>query len=96
VHIDDELLDVGEPLIRLLYDHGITHVSVREPRSINDRSWEMAAALCAMRRRPVFATGTVESYGSGRVVFGPIGGLEQKIKYHNGLQLETYDHTVVP
>ena len=91
--MDNELLNCGRSVLALLKDYGISHVSVVEPRSIHDRSWEMSAALCAMRGKTCFATGTVEHYDRGEVAFGPIGGLSQKVKNYKGLMLETYDNT---
>uniref|UniRef100_A0A2V0R9F4 Uncharacterized protein n=1 Tax=viral metagenome TaxID=1070528 RepID=A0A2V0R9F4_9ZZZZ len=89
VMIDSELRSAGSALCRLLADHGVKYVSIDEPRTIYDRSWEMSAALGAMHRRPVFATGTVLAYEGRSPTFGKILGLSKKTKSYNGLALVT-------
>jgi len=89
VHIDDEIYDVGVPITTLLKAYGISHVSVNEKQGIHDRSWEMAAALGAMSGKKQFATGTVEAYRNGKVTFGKIQGLDNKIHSYGGMRLKT-------
>lgn len=87
--IDSEFRDVGRPLCDLLIDHGFSYVSVHEPRTIHDRSWEMAAAIAAIRGQPVFASGVVSSYENGNVTFGSVDGLDEKVGSYRGMQLIT-------
>lgn len=88
VYYDNELNDVNPVLSEVLKDHNVKFVSVTEPRGIFDRSWEMSVALTAARRTPTFATGVLISYENKKMRFGPIHGLDKKVKTFNGLILE--------
>lgn len=88
VFFDTDLQDVNPEMAMLLRDHGIQYVSVTEPRGIQDRSWEMSVALTAARKRSTFATGVLASYNYKKMKFGPISGLDSKIKEYKGMKLE--------
>lgn len=88
VFFDIDLHDVNPEMSALLRDHGIQYVSVTEPKGIQDRSWEMSVALTASRKRPTFATGVLASYAYKKMKFGPITGLDLKVKEYKGMRLE--------
>uniref|UniRef100_A0A2V0RCA7 Uncharacterized protein n=1 Tax=viral metagenome TaxID=1070528 RepID=A0A2V0RCA7_9ZZZZ len=88
VHYDTELIDINPLMSEILKDNNISYVSVVEPRKVHDRSWEMSVALTAIRGRSTFATGVLTSYENKHPQFGPIVGLDKKIKVFNGLPLE--------
>lgn len=88
VHFDTDLQDVNPEMSDLLRDHAIQYVSVTEPKGIQDRSWEMSVALTAARKKSTFATGVLASYKYKRMKFGPITGLDSKVKEYKGMRLE--------
>lgn len=68
---------------------GVGRVNIKPspPQTIFGRSWEMAFTMCSLGQSGDYS-GTVSNIERDRIHFGPVPGVEQKIKITE--ELKTY------
>uniref|UniRef100_A0A2V0RJ17 Uncharacterized protein n=1 Tax=viral metagenome TaxID=1070528 RepID=A0A2V0RJ17_9ZZZZ len=77
IYIDENLRDIGEPMITLLKDYNVKYLSLKRDNVVVGRSWEMAATQALLGKQGTYS-GTVEQYDSSTIRYGHVPGLSTK------------------
>lgn len=84
--VDTNLKNVGSDVIKLLLDHGITYISLKNDNIVEGRSWEMAAATRVLNKEGAYS-GEVSHYKRGsHISFGYVPALNVKTSLIKGLK----------
>lgn len=84
VCVDENIKNVGKAILKLISAFGYAYLSLKNDNLIEGRSWEMAAAK-AIIGEPGTYTGTVEAFDANVITYGPVPGMNIKLKMSSNL-----------
>uniref|UniRef100_A0A2V0RAY9 Uncharacterized protein n=1 Tax=viral metagenome TaxID=1070528 RepID=A0A2V0RAY9_9ZZZZ len=85
IHVDHNLRDVSDDMIRLLTDHDVKYVSLLRDNVVEGNSWEMSAAQ-SLHNVPGVYSGTIIEYIPNKsITYGEVPGLQEKGRIYKEL-----------